>query len=45
MAELGHEQKQVIVFCDSQSTTYLSKNQVHHEKNKACRCKGIFHRT
>lgn len=30
----GHEQKGVGVFCDSQSTIDLSKNNVHHERTK-----------
>ena len=34
ITELGYEQKQVDVHCDSQSAICLSKNQVHHEKTK-----------
>ncbi|KAK9180633.1 hypothetical protein WN944_023766 [Citrus x changshan-huyou] len=34
VTELGYEQKQVVVYCDSQSTICLSNNQVHHEKTK-----------
>ena len=34
VTELGYEQKQVVVHCDSQSAICLSKNQVHHEKTK-----------
>ena len=34
MTDLGYEQKQVTVCCDSQSAIYLSKNQTHHEKTK-----------
>ena len=34
MTELGFEQKQITVHCDSQSVICLSKNQIHHEKAK-----------
>ncbi|KAH9705116.1 hypothetical protein KPL70_011757 [Citrus sinensis] len=34
VTELGYEQKQVAVHCDSQSAICLSKNQMHHEKTK-----------
>ncbi|KAH9650990.1 hypothetical protein KPL70_026576 [Citrus sinensis] len=34
VTELGFEQRQVAVHCDSQSAICLSKNQVHHEKTK-----------
>ncbi|KAH9679155.1 hypothetical protein KPL71_026007 [Citrus sinensis] len=34
VTELGFEQKQVAVHCDSHSVICLSKNQVHHEKTK-----------
>ncbi|XP_073132799.1 secreted RxLR effector protein 161-like [Henckelia pumila] len=32
VAEMGLEQKQVTVYCDSQSAIHLSKNAVFHEK-------------
>ncbi|ESR55368.1 hypothetical protein CICLE_v10023288mg [Citrus x clementina] len=32
--ELGFEQNQITVHCDSQSAICLSKNQIHHEKTK-----------
>lgn len=32
VTDLGFEQKQVTVHCDSQSAICLSKNQIHHEK-------------
>ena len=32
--DLGVGQKQVIVFCDSQSTIHLAKNQVYHARTK-----------
>ncbi|KAH9680944.1 hypothetical protein KPL71_026750 [Citrus sinensis] len=35
VTELGFEQKQITVHCDSQSAICLSKNQIHHEKNQA----------
>ncbi|KAH9686286.1 hypothetical protein KPL70_014312 [Citrus sinensis] len=34
VTELGFEQKQITVHCDSQSAICLSKNQIHHEKTK-----------
>ncbi|KAH9724313.1 hypothetical protein KPL70_007440 [Citrus sinensis] len=34
VTELGFEQKQITVYCDSQSAICLSKNQIHHEKTK-----------
>ncbi|KAH9782268.1 hypothetical protein KPL71_008823 [Citrus sinensis] len=34
VTDLGYEQRQIIVHCDSQSAIYLSKNQIHHEKTK-----------
>lgn len=34
VTELGYEQKQVVVHCDSQNVICLSKNQVHYEKTK-----------
>ena len=34
VTDLGFEQRQVVVHCDSQSAICLSKNQVHHEKTK-----------
>ena len=32
--DLGVGQKQVIVFCDSQSAIHLAKNQVYHARTK-----------
>ena len=34
VTDLGFEQKQVIVHCNSQSAICLSRNQIHHEKTK-----------
>ena len=34
VTDLGFEQKQVIVHCDSQSAICLSRNQIHYEKTK-----------
>ena len=34
VTELGFEQQQVVVHCDSQSAIHLSKHQVFHEKSK-----------
>ena len=32
--DLGVDQKQVTVFCDSQSAIHLAKNQVYHARTK-----------
>ncbi|KAH9770981.1 hypothetical protein KPL71_012549 [Citrus sinensis] len=34
VTDLGYEQRQITVHCDSQSAIYLRKNQIHHEKTK-----------
>ncbi|KAH9648835.1 hypothetical protein KPL70_025759 [Citrus sinensis] len=34
VTDLGYEQRQITVHCDSQSAICLSKNQIHHEKTK-----------
>ncbi|KAH9670611.1 hypothetical protein KPL70_017043 [Citrus sinensis] len=44
VTELGFEQRQVVVHCDSQSAICLSKNQVHHEKTKHIDIKLHFFR-
>ena len=39
--DLGVGQKQVTVFCDSQSAIHLAKNQVYHARAKILMC-GII---
>lgn len=34
LEEFGVHQEQVVMFCDSQSTKYLTKNKGYHEKIK-----------
>lgn len=34
VGDLGFQQEQIIVYCDSQSAIHLTKNQMYHERTK-----------
>jgi len=42
MDELGHEQKNISLFCDSQSALYLARNPAFHSKSKHIRVQYHF---
>ncbi|MCF8701923.1 Ty1/Copia family ribonuclease HI, partial [Corynebacterium sp. MC-10] len=42
MEELGHEQENIPLFCDSQSALYLARNPAFHSKSKHIRVQYHF---
>ena len=42
VSDLGLQQDETIVFCDSQSTIHLAKNQMYHERTSTLMLNVIF---
>jgi hypothetical protein len=42
VGDLGLQQDETLVFCDSQSAMYLTKNQIYHERTKHIDVKYYF---